>query len=137
MKPRVAEFDMEFLRDLREILLSASVSESYDSAGRALPRKNKPFLDPWQLRSFDFDPELGRKRVIAKFSSGGYEVEASIDASDFSGLVGRKSRNRAWNGTRYQDAAVLVSVLIEEQIVTWEPAELTASRIRICRPADR
>jgi hypothetical protein len=137
MNARAVELDEEFLGDLRKILLSTSVSESYDSAGRVTEVKDVPFLDRWQLLSLNFDPQLGRKRVVGIFSAEGKTVEATIDASDFKDLARKKSPNRAWNSTRYRDLVVLVSVLIDEQIVTWQPADLTEDRIRIQRPADR
>lgn len=137
MTSRAAEFDSEFLRDLRDILSSTSAAESYDSTGNVVLTTDTPFLDDWQLRSLDFDPDLGKKRIVAMLSSGGKTVEATIDAGDFGELGRKKSRSRAWNSTRYRDLAVLVSVLIEEQIVTWKPSELRADRVRIRRPADR
>ncbi|MEP7024822.1 MAG: hypothetical protein ABJB47_13690 [Actinomycetota bacterium] len=118
MNSRTAEFDTAFLRDLREILLSTSVSESYDFTAKVTLTKDVPFLDAWQLLSLDFDPDLGKRRAVATLSAEGRTVEATIDACDFSELVRKKSRSRAWNSTRYRDLAVLVSVLIEEQNVT-------------------
>lgn len=110
------EFSEEFLAEFRELLLSTSVTESYNAAGEVTGRKDTPFLGPWRLLS------LG-----------------SIDASDFGDLVQkRKSRqNRIWNSSRYGDLAVHLSILIEEQVLTREPAGLTAHRIRICSPQNR
>lgn len=136
-KARTAEFDEEFLRELRELLLSTAVCESYDPAGEVTEVKDVPFLGKWHLAALDFDPELGKRRVIGSFSAEGRTVEATIDASDFGRLVRKKSRSRAWNSSRYRDLTVFVSVLIDEQIVTWHPANLTEDRIRIRRPADR
>jgi hypothetical protein len=130
-------FDPQFLRDLREILRSDSTTEFYDAGGGVAATADMPFLEQWRLRSLDFDPVLGKKRVVAILSAAGKTVTATIDAADFPDLARKKSRSRAWNSTRYRDLAVLVSVLIQEQVVTWEPAELEADQVRIRRPADR
>lgn len=137
MKRKTAQFDERFLRELGAILRSTSIRESYDVAGRVRERKEVPFPDPWQLESLGFDPEAGRQRAIALFSCAGVTVTATIDASDFGSLVAKRTRNRAWNGSHYRDIAVFVSILIEEQIVSWDPADLAGTRVRICSPADR
>jgi hypothetical protein len=137
MRSRTPEFDAQFLQDLRNILLSTSEAESYDPSGNLISTENARFLDGWQLCSLNFDPNLGRERAIAKLSANEKVVTAVIDAKDFVKDKGHKSRNSKWNTTDYQDLAVLVSVLIEEQIITWNPSELKADRVRICSPVDR
>ena len=137
MKRKPAQFDERFLRELGAILRSTSIVESYDAAGRVTGRKEQPFPAPWQLDALYFDPEAGRRRAIAVFSSAGVTVTATIDASDFGRLVRKRTRNRAWNTSRYRDLAVHVSILIEEQIVCFEPAELAGTWLRIRSPADR
>jgi hypothetical protein len=47
------------------------------------------------------------------------------------------SNSPAWNGSRYHDLAVHLSVLIQEQILTRDPADFSPDEIRIRRPADR
>jgi hypothetical protein len=61
----------------------------------------------------------------------------AIDAGDFPDLRGNSSRSPEWNGSVYHDLAVHLSVLIQEQILTRDPADIGPGEIRIRRPADR
>ncbi len=46
-------------------------------------------------------------------------------------------RQAEYSGSAYHDLAVLLSVLIQEQILTWDPADIRSDEIRIRIPADR
>jgi hypothetical protein len=96
-----------------------------------------PFLEQWHLSRLDFDPDLGKSRLVGVLTSAGKTVTATIDASDFPDLRDNTSNNPEWNGSAYHDLAVLLSVLIQEQILTWDPADILTDEIRIRRPADR
>ncbi len=130
-------FSQDFVGELRGILLSTSTAEIYDRAGKVAELKDEPFLAEWQLRSLAFDPQLGPSRVVCQLYSGAREVTATIDAGDFHDLLGKRSRSRMWNNSRYHDAAVLVSVLIQEQILTVSPGSMQADLVRIRLPKDR
>jgi hypothetical protein len=132
-----AEFDADFVGELKEILLSTSTAEIYGPPGTPPERVEEPFLSGWHMRSIAFGPGLGRSRVICRLYAGGKEVTATIDADDFPEVRAKRTRSRAWNNSQYHDAAVLVSVLIQEQILTRSPDDLDAGQVRICLPADR
>ena len=75
--------------------------------------------------------------MICKLAADGKTVTAVIDAGDFGKIRANNSRSRAWNGSKhYHDMAVLASTLIEEQIVTRDPAQL-GNEVRIKLPKDR
>ena len=134
----ISVFTEDFARELREILLSTSVAEIYDPPGELVDVREEPFLGEWQLRSLGFDPDLGPSRIICQLSAGDKEVTATVDASDFpSHRKQQRSRSRAWNNSQYHDLAVLLSVLIEEQILTRSPSKLRADHVRIRLPKDR
>jgi hypothetical protein len=97
----------------------------------------EPFTGKWVLRAIEFSPGTGKTRVVCQFTArnGDHDVVARIDAGDFQGLIGKRSRNPAYNSSKYSDLAVLVSVYLEEQILTYDPADLTAHEVQI--PAQR
>lgn len=130
-------FDTRFVLELREILLSTSTAEIYSSSGAASRVTREPFLGEWRLLALEFDNQLGPGRVIFRLCSDGKEVTATIDAHDFGSVLGRRSRSRRWNNSRYHDAAVLVSVLIQEQILTISPQDFQDSEVSIRLPQDR
>jgi hypothetical protein len=86
-------------------------------------------------------PELrqifGRSRIIGVLTRAGKTVKAIIDVGDFLDLRGNASKSPEWNGGRYHDPGVHLSVLIQEQILTWDPADISPGGIHIRRPADR
>jgi hypothetical protein len=131
------EFGPSVVPELREILLSTSEGAFYDRDGRLIELREVPFMGEWHMSRLDFDPHLGRSRVVCVLTGAGKTVTATIDASDFPDLRGNTSINREWNGSAaYHDLAVLLSVLIQEQVLTWDPADIS-DEIRIRRPADR
>jgi hypothetical protein len=130
-------FTENFIRELKEILLSTSEATTYTPSGELAGRAEEPFLVDWQLHSLEFDPEAGPRRVICKLGSEAKTVTATIDVSDFPRLWKNRSKTRQWNESRYHGLAVLVSVLMEEQILTRPPGELAGDVIRICLPKDR
>ena len=135
---RRMEFGPSVVAELREILLSTSEGAFYDRDGRLIELREVPFLGGWQLSGLDFDPELGRSRVVGVLTGAGKTVTATIDVGDFSDLRDNTSINREWNGSAaYHDLAVLLSVLVQEQVLTWDPADIRSDEVRIRRPADR
>jgi hypothetical protein len=132
-----AKFSTDFVNELREILLSTSTAEIYTQPGNRAELREEPFLAEWHMRSLMFDPNLGQSRVICQLYADNKNVTATIDASDFPGLRKKRSRSHIWNNSKYHDLAVLVSVLIQEQILTRSPSELDEDRVRICLPKDR
>ena len=64
-------------------------------------------------------------------------MTATIDAGDFPDLRANTSTSPEWNGSAYHDRAVLLSVLIQDQILTRDPADICSDEIRIRIPADR
>jgi hypothetical protein len=132
-----AQFSADLVSELREILLSTSTAEVYGQPGKRAELREEPFLGPWELRSLGFDPSLGRSRVLCKLRADDRDVMATIDASDFPVLRSKRARSPVWNNSQYHDLAVLVSILIQEQILTWDPAELGTDPIRIRLPAGR
>ncbi len=61
-----------------------------------------------------------------------------MTAGDFSGLRDNTSITREWNGSAaYHDLAVLLSVLIREQVLTRHPGGIGSDDIRIRLPVDR
>jgi hypothetical protein len=132
------EFGPSVVPELREILLSTSEGKFFAPDGRLTAVRQVPFLGEWQLIRLDFDPHLGRSRLICVFTGAGKTVTATIDASDFPDLRDNTSINREWNGSAaYHDLAVHLSVLIQDQILTWDPADIRSDEIRIRIPADR
>ena len=132
------EFGPSVVPELPEILLSTSEGAFYDRDGRLIELREVPFLEEWQLSRLDFDPDLGRSRVVGVLTGAGKTVTATIDVGDFPDLRDNTSINREWNGSAaYHDLAVLLSVLIQEQILTWDPADIYSDEIRIRVPADR
>lgn len=130
-------FGDTFVPELRKILTSISTATSFDKNGREIETREQPFTYPWQLTWIGYDPDLGRGRVICKLAADGKTVTAVIDAGDFGKIRANNSRSRAWNGSKhYHDMAVLASTLIEEQIVTRDPAQL-GNEVRIKLPKDR
>jgi hypothetical protein len=129
----VRPFDDTFIKELGAILQSTAETEHFDSAGNSTGVTMEPFTGKWMLRSIDFSPSAGRTRVTCQFTArdSDRDVVATIDASDFQGLIGKRSRDPAYNSSRYSDLAVLVSVYIEEQILTYDPADLAAREVRI------
>ena len=131
------EFGPSVLPELRKILLSTGKGKFYSPDGRLTEVKQVPFLEQWHLSRLDFDPDLGKSRLVGVLTGAGKTVTATIDASDFPDLRDNTSNNPEWNGSAYHDLAVLLSVLIQEQILTWDPADIRIDEIRIRRPADR
>lgn len=130
------KFDPGFVDELSEILRSESAGVTYDASGKATPL-SMPFTGEWELRSIGFEPGSGRTRVRCRFHAGSSNVTATIDAADFPDLVGKRSRDPAFNSTRYSDLAVLTSMLIQEQVITYSPSTLKVRHVRICLPKDR
>jgi hypothetical protein len=131
------EFGASVVPELREILLSTSEAASYGPDGRLTEVTEVPFLGEWQLSRLGFDQDLGRSRVVCVLTGAGKAVDAIIDAADFPDLRGNTSKSPEWNASAYHDLAVLLSTLIQEQILMGEPADISANEIRIRRPADR
>lgn len=131
------EFGPSVVPELREILLSMSEAAFYGPDGRLNEIKDVPFLEEWQLTRLDFDPDLGRSRIICVLTGAGKKVTAIIDAGDFPDLRGNTSKSPEWNGSAYHDLAVHLSVLIQEQVLTRDPADISPGEIHIRRPADR
>jgi hypothetical protein len=132
------EFGPSVIPELRQILLSMSEATFYGPDGEMTDIRAVPFLEEWHLTRLGFAPDLGRSRIICVLTGAGKEVTAVIDAGDFADLRDNTSRNPEWNGSSaYHDLAVHLSVLIQEQILTWDPAEISPGEIHIRRPADR
>jgi hypothetical protein len=136
MKAGRAVFGASFVPELREILTSTSTVTTYSPDGRRQVTSEQPFTEPWQLRWIGIAQDSGNSRVTCGLEVDGKIVTATIDAADFGRTSRNSSQSRAWNGSNYHDMAVLASTLIEEQILTWDPAKL-ADEIRIRLPADR
>ena len=130
------EFGPSVVPELREILLSTGEGKFFAPDGRLTEVKQVPFLEQWHLSRLDFDPNLGRSRVVGVFTGAGKTVTATIDAGDFADLRDNTSTSE-YSGSAYHDLAVLLSVLIQEQILTWDPANIPSEEIRIRIPADR
>ena len=131
------EFGPSAVPELREILLSTSEAAFYRPDGRLTGTREVPFLEEWHLTSLGFDPVLGKSRIICVLTAAGKEMTAIIDAGDFPDLRDNTSKHPEWNASAYHDLAVHLSVLIQEQILTWDPADISAGEIHIRRPADR
>jgi hypothetical protein len=131
------EFGSSAVPELREILLSTSEAAFYGPDGRLTGLREVPFLEEWHLTRMGFDPVLGRSRIICVFTGAGKEVTAIIDAGDFPDLRDNVSKDPDWNASAYHDLAVHLSVLIQEQILTWDPADISPGEVHIRRPADR
>jgi hypothetical protein len=131
------EFGPSVIPELRQILLSTSEAAFYGPDGEITATREVPFLEQWHLTRLDFDRDLGRSRIICVLTGAGKEVTAIIDAEDFADLRGNTSRSPEWNSSAYHDLAVHLSVLIQEQILTRDPAGISTDAIRIRRPADR
>jgi hypothetical protein len=131
------EFGPSVVPELREILLSTSEGEFYDPDGRLIEVRDVPFLEAWHLSRLDFDPDLGGSRLVCVLTGAGTTVTAIIDAGDFAGLRDNTSNSPVWNGSAYHDLAVQLSVLIQEQVLVRDPADVSTDEIRIQLPADR
>lgn len=131
------EFGPSVVPELRKILLSTGEGAFYGPDGRLTEVREVPFLEQWQLSRLDFDPDLGRSRVVCVLTGAGKTVTATIDAADFPDLRDNTSNSPEWNGSAYHDLAVLLSVLIQEQVLVRDPADIRSDEIRIRRPADR
>ena len=132
------EFGPSVVPELREILLSTGETAFYGPDGRLTEVKQVPFLEQWHLSELDFDPDLGRSRLVCVLTGAGKTVTATIDASDFPDLRDNTSISPEWNGSAaYHDLAVHLSVLIQEQILVRDPADIRTDQIRIRIPADR
>jgi hypothetical protein len=132
-------FGPSFLPELREILLSTSEVIHYGSDGGVSHVGDEPFLEPWRLRSLEYDRRRGRSRVLlcGLTAPDGRDVTATIYAGDFRGLHLNSSRSKEWNGSdHYHDLAVRVSMLLVEQIITQDP-DAVPNHVRIQSPADR
>lgn len=110
----------------------------YDRGQRVIcPLSSRDRGRPW-LREGHQSPQVVATYKAKKYEASGYRtVTATIDAIDFPDLRDNTSNNPEWNGSAYHDLAVLLSVLIQEQILTWDPADIRTDEIRIRRPADR
>ncbi|MGH3227000.1 MAG: hypothetical protein ACRDOA_00220 [Streptosporangiaceae bacterium] len=122
---------------MRAILLSSSEAAFYDPDGRLTEIREVPFLEEWHLTRLDFDQDLGRSRIVLLLTGAGTEVTAIIDAGDFPDLRDNTSKSPEWNASAYHDLAVHLSILIQEQILTSDPADISPGEIHIRRPADR
>jgi hypothetical protein len=91
-------------------------------------------MDP--RRDVETAPALTPRRR-GFLAGAGKTVTAIIDVGDFRDLRGNASHSPAWNGSRYHDLAVHLSVLIQEQILTRDPTDFSPDEIHIRRPADR
>ena len=131
------EFGPSVVPELREILLSTSEAAFYGPDGRLTEIRQVPFLEEWHLTRLEFDPDLGRSRIICVLTGAGNEVTAIIDADDFPDLRDNTSKSPEWNASAYHDLAVHLSVLTQEQVLTWDPADISPGEVRIRRPADR
>ena len=131
------EFGPGLVPELQDILLSTSEAAAYGPDGKLTGVSQVPFLGEWHLSRLGFDQDLGRSRVVCILTGAGREVKAIIDVGDFRDLRDNTSRSPQWNASAYHDLAVLLSTLIQEQILTWDPAQISAEEIRIRRPADR
>lgn len=117
-------------------MLSTSEAASYGPDGGLIEVSEVPFLGEWHLSGLGFDRDLGRSRVVCVLTGAGKAVEAIIDAEDFLDVRDNTSKSQEWNDSAYHDLAVLLSTLIQEQVLTWDPADIGANTIYIRRPAD-
>jgi hypothetical protein len=53
------------------------------------------------------------------------------------GDIGSRPRDRLLRGRKHSDLAVYISVLIQEQILSYEPDLFPGDEVRICSPVDR
>ena len=121
--------DPEFIHELATILRSEGTAEQYDSSsGKLIARIPAPFTGEWTLDSLEL---VSGTRAVARFSAGGHEVIATIDASDFKGFVGKRSRDPVRNSSPFSALAVQVSELIEEKILIHSPSDLEAREVRV------
>jgi hypothetical protein len=118
-------FGDDFSKELEEILRSTVSVERFDPDGNSTGITTDLFTGKWALRTLEFAPGTGRTRVTCHFAArdGDRDVVAMIDAGDFQRLIGKRSRDPAFNSSRHSDLAVLVSVYIEEQILSYDPAD--------------
>jgi len=131
-----AGFGPSFLPELREILLSTGQAAMYGPGGRLTEVRDEPFLGAWRLRRLGYEGR-GQTRVSCVLATAEDRVvTATVDVRDFGALRRNSSRTGAWNGSAYHDLAVLVSVLIQEQILTRAPDTLP-DQVRIQLPASR
>jgi hypothetical protein len=131
------EFGPSVVPELREILLSTGEGKFFGPDGQLIEVKEVPFLEAWHLSQLGFDLDLSKSRIVCMLTGGGKTVTATIDADDFADLRDNTSVSPEWNGSGYRDLAVQLSVLIQEQILTHDPAGFGAGEVRICLPADR
>ena len=136
MKATRDVFGDSFVPELREILTSISSITSYGPDGKQQTTAEQPFTYPWQLRRIGVDEDSAGSRVTCVLEADGKVVTAAIDAGDFRRMSQNKSRTQTWNSSEYHDMAVLASTLIQEQILTWDPAKLS-NEIQIRLPTDR
>jgi|GEM_PF-2157837 len=131
-------FGPSFLPELREILLSTGEATYYGPDGKITQIVPEPFLGRWQLRALGYDPQRGESLAICVLTAtDGRDVTATIDVKDFRGLRRNSSRSPRQNGSdRYHDLAVYVSVLVQEQILTYDP-DSVSDQVRIQSPVDR
>jgi hypothetical protein len=129
-------FDDGFIKELGAILRSTVSIEHFDPGGNSTGITTGLFTGKWVLRALGFKPGTGRTCVTCRFAArdGDRDVVATIDASDFQRLIGKRSRDPGFNSSRYSDLAVLVSVYIEEQILSYDPEDLAADKVRIPAP---
>jgi len=130
------EFGSSVVPELREILLSTGEGKFFGPDGRLTAVREVPFLEKWHLRRLDFDSNLGKSRIVCVLTGAGKTVTATINAGDFADLRDNTSTSE-YSGSAYHDLAVLLSVLIQEQILTWDPVDIRSDEIRIRIPADR
>lgn len=127
----IRPFDPGFVRELEKILRSEVVIAEFDSAGRSLGQRKGRFTGDWELRSLEFDPRSDREVVVACLCYPVGQVVARIHAEDFQQLIGKRQRDRRFNDSKVSDLTVVVSTLIEEQVL-WGPADIAGTRqIRI------
>jgi hypothetical protein len=131
------EFGPSVVPELGKILLSTSEGAFYGPDGRLTEVREVPFLEQWHLSRLDFDPDLGRSRLVCVLTGAGKTYTATIDAGDFPDWRDNTSISPEWNGSGYHDLAVLLSVLIQEQVLVRDPADISTHEIRIRLPADR
>lgn len=84
-----------------------------------------------------FRPRAGQEQDRLRSNWAAKDVTATSDASDFPDLRDNRSNSPYWNGSGYHDLAAHLSVLIQEQLLTWDPADFSADEVPIRRPADR
>lgn len=129
-------FGPSFLPELREILLSTGQAAMYGPDGALTEVRDEPFLGRWRLRRLEYEGRGQARAVCVLATAEGRAVTATVDVRDFGDLRSNSSRSGSWNGSAYHDLAVLVSVLIQEQILTRDPDALP-DHVRIQIPASR